>query len=99
MVFSFKHYVYNCVRENEENKKLSPKSSEKSKISGRWSETRSISSSKAKKGGVNGRSLIYWKQTDKQIEKSELQEIVAKSKAKVKVFEELEQPTTVWRST
>ena len=44
MVFSFKHCVYILVRENEENKKPSSKSSAKSRSSGRLSGTGSTSS-------------------------------------------------------
>ena len=44
MVFSFKHRVYILVRENEENKKPSSKSSAKSRSSGRLSGTGSTSS-------------------------------------------------------
>ena len=40
MVFSFKHHVYNWVRQNEEDKRRSSKSSAKSRSSGRSSETR-----------------------------------------------------------
>ena len=47
MVFSFKHRVYNWIRENEENKKLSSEYSAKSRSSGRSSGTRSTSSSKS----------------------------------------------------
>ena len=105
MVFSFKQSVYNSVRENEENKKPSSKSLAKSKISGRSSELRSTSSSKSstKERAIKEKvkmpeimaeaSFIEKKQTSRyQPEKLELE--VAKSKAKVKVFEELEQPTT-----
>ena len=55
---------------------------------------------KAINGWINDRSLIYWKETHKQISdrKLELEEKVAKSKAKVKVFEDLEQPTTALKT-
>ena len=107
MVFSFKHRVYNWVRENEENKKASPKSSTKSRSSDRSSGLRSTSSSKSstKERAIKEKlkmaelmaeaSFIEKKRTSRyQAEKLELKEKVAKSKAKVKVFEELEQSTT-----
>ena len=107
MVFSFKCRVYNWVRENEENKKPSSKSSAKSKSSGRSSGTRSTSSLKSstKERAIKEKrkmaelmaetSFIEKKRTSRyQAEKLELEEKVGKSKAKVKVFQELEQPTT-----
>ena len=47
MVFSFKHCVYNWVKENKEDKRPSSKSSPKSTSSGRSSGTRAASSSKS----------------------------------------------------
>ena len=97
MVFSFKQSVYNSVRENEENKKPSSKSSAKSKSSGRSLEPRSTSSLKSstKERAIKEKvkmpeimaeaSFIEKKQTSRyQPEKLELE--VAKSKAKIKVF-------------
>ena len=108
MVFSFEHRIYNRVRENEEDKKLSSKSSAKSRSPGRSSGTRSSSSSsksslkerairkKLKMAELMAKtSFIEKKHTSRyQAEKLELEEKVAKSTAKVKVFVVLEQPTT-----
>ena len=112
MVFSFKHNVYNWVRENEEDKRPSSKSSAKSRSSGRSSETRSTSPSKS---STKGRTIkeklkmaefmveaLFIEKKHKrryQAEKLEFKEKVAKSKAKVKVFEELEQPTTALKTS
>ena len=104
MVFSFKQCVYNCVRENEDNKKTSSKSSAKSRSFGRSSGTRAASSSKSstkeralkklKMAQLMAQaSFIKKKHTSRyQAEKLGLEEKVAKFKAKIKVFEELEQP-------
>ena len=112
MLFSFKHHVYNRIRENEEDKRPSSKSSVKSRTSGRSSGTRSASSSKSstKERAIKEKlkiaelmveaSFIEKKHTSRyQEEKLDLEEKVAKSKAKVKVFEELEQPTTALKMT
>ena len=105
MVLSFKHCVYSWVREKEDNKKRTCKSSAKSRNSGRSSGTRSTSSSKSftmeramkeklKMAELMAEaSFVEKKHTSRyQTEKLELEEKIAKSKAKVKVFEE--QPTT-----
>ena len=110
MVFSFKH-VYSWVRENEESKKPSSKSSAKSRSSGRSSGTRLTSSSKSstkeraikeklKMAELMAEALfIEKKHTSRhQAERLELEEKLAKSKAKVKVFEELEQSTTALKT-
>ena len=112
MVFSFKDCVYNLVRDNEKDKRPSSKSSAKSRSSGRSSGTRSTSSSKssARERAIKEKlkmaelmveaSFIEKKHTSRyQTEKLELEEKVAKSKAKVKVFEELEQPTAALRTS
>ena len=109
-VFSFKHHIYNWVRENKEDKRPSSKSSAKSRSSGRSSGTRSTSSSKS---STRERAIEKLKMAELmvetsfiekknrsryQTEKLEFEEKVAKSSAEVKVFEELEQPTTALRS-
>ena len=109
-VFSFKHHIYNWVRENKEDKRPSSKSSAKSRSSGRSSGTRSTSSSKS---STRERAIEKLKMAESmvetsfiekkhrsryQTEKLEFEEKVAKSSTKVKVFEELEQPTTALRS-
>ena len=112
MVFSFKHRVYNWVRENEENKKPSSKPTAKSRSSGRSLRTRPTSSLKSstKERAIKQKlkmaelmaetSFIEKKYTSRcQAGKLELQEKVAKSKAKVKVFEELEKPATALKTT
>ena len=111
-VFSFKHHIYNWVRENKEDKRPSSKSSAKSRSSGRSSGTRSTSSLKSftRERAIKEKfkmaelmaetSFIEKKHTSRyQAEKLEPEKNVAKSKAKVKVLEELEQPTTALRTS
>ena len=69
IAFSFKHCVYNWVRENKEDKRPSSESSAKSRSSGRSSGARPTSSLKsstkerakgeAKNGCINHGNLIY----------------------------------------
>ena len=107
MVFLFKHCVYNWVRENEEDKRPSSKSSAKSRSSGRSSGTSSTLSSKSstKERAIKEKlkmgelmteaSFIEKKLTSRyQAERLKLEKKATKFIAKVKVFEELKQPTT-----
>ena len=93
MLFSFKHHVYNRIRENEEDKRPSSKSSAKSRTSGSSSGARSASSSKSstKERAIKEKlkmaelmveaSFIEKKHTSRyQEEKLDLEEKVAKSK-------------------